>query len=86
MESSFKYRNSIKKESVNVKRYYFKIKNEWGKYLNLILNNINDDNFIWQLVDEEIFNNFGFLFNNKCNDALEVLSNNDFWNILILLK
>lgn len=65
-----------------MKRYYFKIKNEWGKYLNLLFKDISDVNYVWQLVDEEIFTSDGFLFNDENNNSLEILDNVNFWSIL----
>lgn len=65
-----------------MKRYYFKIKNDWGKYLNLLFKDISDVNYVWQLVDEEIFTSDGFLFNDENNNSLEILDNVNFWSIL----
>lgn len=57
--------------------YKLNIKNEWGKYLNLIFKNLNVDLYIWQLEDEEVFkNNNDFLFEKQ------IYSNEEFWEVL----
>ena len=34
---------------------HFEIPNEWNNYLNLILGNINTENYNWLISDEEIY-------------------------------
>ncbi len=58
--------------------YNFHIKNEWGKYLNLIFEDIDDVNYKWQILDDEILTTDDYLFDSK----IDVFSNYDFWNIL----
>ena len=54
--------------------YNFHIKNEWGKYLNLIFEDIDDVNYKWQILDDEILTTDDYLFDSK----IDVFSNYDF--------
>jgi hypothetical protein len=61
----------------------FKILNEYGNYLKQILNNIYDLNYIWKIVEDEIY-----VANNKVNDGFlfpqekTILTNTEFVNII----
>ena len=71
----------------------FKIPNEYGNYLKQILNNINNDNYIWKVTEDEVYtpNNTDYLFPQEKNmleniEFMEIISQESYYTFFVNIQ